>query len=412
MGVPTRCIRAALAVAMVALTPAQGTGNQSTSVQPGSKFSSGDRVPMLQFLALRCADRPIDLRPRFLPAHYVYTAVLDFAAGSFAIDAIPGKHMTLVDGAALQSTKLIAPGDVRRSDVVVRDRLTQAVMQYTITIKRLNGKDSLIRALETPGASVTPDFDPHITDYGVRLAADQDNLNLRFVPWDTGQTFQIRAGPADSNQSTTQGGKRRLDFRFVPRVPPGEVQYTVIKRSFPIDVGQSRVVTITVQSANGDTSLKSAYRLRATRALCPAHRPYYAPDMSKCSVTCNEGYFGEASPAHRCKACAPHCLKCAAWNACQLCEPIVWRALHIVRLSHGRCQLVDIPWLQISEGLAALVISLSVCLCCYAYCCMDSSRGRRKGARRADRMEDGPQSHRLLRSNGEDSEVGPNSDDE
>lgn len=52
---------------------------------------AADEGPRLLLLGLRCADRPLDLQPRFSPTHYVYTATLDFSDGGYSIDVLTPK---------------------------------------------------------------------------------------------------------------------------------------------------------------------------------------------------------------------------------------------------------------------------------------------------------------------------------
>lgn len=517
-----------MAAAAIALRPCcVGATNMSGSALVDA-IPTGRVAPHLQQLGLRCTDRPLDLHPSFSATHYLYNVRIDFAAGSFAIDAVPAEGMRILNAAEMQTTKLIAPGAERRIDIGVVST-ENVTMKYTILVKRLDGTDVKLRRLELPGAELTPVFDADITDYFARLPVSRDHLALRMVLWDTGQTLETRASPgdfqeppewtaarsayspappgpvpvsnavveaaqasgdsglaarsspealqpsspgatlprqaapADTGEETLgaatpgrgpasepwlvpkgsngrPGGKgdagadnfdpfaaagevvaekqRRLAVTAarVGPAPSGETQDAVIKRRFPIEVGSKRLVTVRVKPADGATSMAQTYRLQVVRDSCPAHRPYFAPDAGGCSLTCNAGYFPDVA-AHRCESCPEHCLRCRAWDECQLCEPSEWRALHFVQLRSGYCRPLRIPWERILEALGSAIVALSLLCCCLAWLCSANGEHRRKGAaalaaRRCRRGhawarcsarggEDGAQSHRLLSVEGE-----------
>lgn len=195
------------------------------------------------------------------------------------------------------------------------------------------------------------------------------------------------------------GSKRRLGgVGIVPPPPSGETQYTVIHRRFPIKVGGARLVTVTVHPADGDQTKSRDYTLKVTRGGCPQHLPYFAPDLLACSLTCNEGYFPH-SEAQRCESCSAHCIRCSAWDGCQECEPSQWRVLYFIRLAGGHCQTIQIPWREIIIGLASLVVLLAV----FSVLCCAGRHKVRRYQHRPTKEEDGPQSHRLLPADGEDS---------
>lgn len=352
-------------------------------------------VPQVSFLDLRCGDRPIDLEPKFNPQHYPYIATMDYSMNSFAVDAVASPGMEIVGLSGLQTTQLVSPGATVPVDIRVRDPVNKNEMQYTVTVTRLDGTDVSVRALGLLGSplpTITPMFEYDRYTYTVCMEPTVDHIRLQLVPWDSGQTFEVLSLPEDKPAGTCQAtapvatttiaasqaatpaqvpssllpqspvatGSRRLDALSDP--PTGETQAEVIAKRFPIDVGESRLIQIRVGPANGDQSRHRVYKLHAHRAVCPPHVPFYAPDLKQCAETCNEGYF-RATDAARCEACAPLCLKCSAWNQCQVCQPSEWRTLYIVRLSGGFCQRVQIPWGPIIGGGAGAVIVLSVCCC-------------------------------------------------
>lgn len=417
-GVVSYCHRALLVLAVTFVLL-----GRTSDAQSGGSVVPAD-LPRLIFLGLRCSDRPIDLRPPFSPTHYVYQASLDFSDGSFAVDAIPAPGMTILDMGTLQTTKFIPPGDQHRVDIRVRNPSTSQTNTYTVTVGRLDGLCLQVRALAAPGATVTPLFDPVVLDYSLRLPAEQEQLLLRFVPWDTGQTFEVTSSAANwagppSTTTTTAGPARPTTLAMIgppelqPRVPvvvgddaparrldtvqpvpSGEAQYSVLSRLFPVDLATSRLVTVRVRPANGDAVANQTYRLRTTRAACPAAFPLFSPDMRACTMTCNQGLFADR-PSGRCLSCASHCMQCSAWDGCQLCEPSQWRVLYFVRLTNGYCRVVDIPWQRILAGLGALTVLSSVC-CCLSRGLVQHQR-KKKQVLRARRNKS-LQSERLLRA--------------
>lgn len=317
-----------------------------------------------------------------------------------------------------------------------RSSWLRARMKYTVSVSRLDGTDTRLRALATPGAALSPMFDPDVREYLVHVPSAHDRLGLRWVPWDVGQTFQVTAQPATFEASSWQettpappafplpadhmmdgepdvsAWSRRLGIGDVPAAPPGEAQYAVLTRWFLMEVGGTRLVTIRVRPANGDDSQNGTYTLRASRASCPAARPLFAPDVGICAMTCNEGYFPRAS-ASRCEVCPPHCIHCVAWDDCKVCEASRWRVLHFVWLSGGRCRTLRIPWGRIAGAAVCACVAAALCCCC---CCGHASprsglshakvapAGPGARVRRRWDEAEGPQSHRLLRTDGEPGE--------
>lgn len=463
------------------------TALEGDTVAIADVFASDDATPRLVFLGLRCADRPIDIQPPFSSNHHVYKAYLDFSMGNFAIDAIPAKGMTIQNYEALQTTKLISPGESNPIEIRVSDPASAHTSPpYTVTIIRMDGKDVRIRDLTVNAPEFTPLFDRDITEYYVRLAVDHERLHVRFQPWDTGQTFEVKAqladqqeirewkqwaqtitttplpeqpGPMaggggidplmteaqsssgivelpDSGVSSTTGAvgtapkedtfdpfaheadspTRRLSLALddTSFIIPGETQYSVIERFFPIDVGQSRLIAISVKPANGDLSTSQTYKLQAMRDGCPHHRPFYAPDLGVCAATCNQRYFPHPA-ANECEKCPSLCLRCAAWDECMECEPSQWRLLHFVIRHDGYCKVAHIPWDYILLATLCSVLGLAVCCCCCSG--WTDGVGRREKvtgvaarARRQRRQDwydtdEAVQSHRLLGINGEPTEL-------
>jgi len=437
-------------------------------------------APRLQSLGLRNGDRPLDLQPNFSATHYLYRVEADFSAASFAIDAIPAEGTKIVNAASLRTTNLVAPGEERRIDIDVANP-EGSTMQYTITIRRLDGTDVKLRSLEVPGVELTPRFDADVTVYTAHLAASHENLAMRLVLLDAGQRLSTlmlplgakgpappgfqqdegsasaaeapeddgghvgggasagrsedgvagsQEGPAPTGGRDTFDPFAAADAHLTPRrrlatpgiLPPssGEAQRSVIKRRFHVSVGEQRWVLVRVRPANGDASIHKTYWLQAVRDVCPRHRPYFAPDLRTCSLTCNAGYFPDHQ-ALRCEACPSSCIRCAAWDSCEVCEPSNWQALHFVQLHDGYCSRVRIPWRRALEAFGCGVILLSLCgRSCSSLCCGSRQRPRRVGVASrngqggigsADESdgEGGVQSHRLLSAAREPADPGDHS---
>lgn len=403
-------------------------------------------LPRITYLGLRCSDRPIDLHPGFEATHYLYTATLDYADGSFAVDALletDNDDLELVNAADLQTTRQIDPGDTHRFTVTVRDRRSSATTPYTITVIRLDGSGLRLKALEvTPRASVSlsPVFDPDVLQYNIRLSAAQEYVVFRIVPWDTGQTIETQSLPADfvelmtttttfmpilttpavtamppdlipqepvAEISSPSPSSRRLQSicgdGCVPEVPSGEAQYSVIKRRFPVDMHSSRLITIRVRPANGDPTAAQVYRLQTTREPCPATRPLYSPDIQDCTMTCNVGRFVNGN---RCALCSRHCLDCIGWDSCVRCEASDWRKLRFVRSVGGFCKVVLVPWRAVALVSAAVVILVAVCCCVWRTV---RATSHQSDAKQGKRMR----SERLLRKpNGGGADFFEQSDDD
>lgn len=424
MAPPARPVAWASVAAAFTATTSFGEGGVQTA-----DVYSGDAVPQLAVLGIRCADRPIDLEPPFAPDHYVYSAFLDFAEGSFAVDALPAPGMRIVNTDTLLATALVGPGESHRVDVNVEDSESKASMEYTVTVSRLDGTDVKLRSLDVGSAQLLPsEFDPSVTDYYVAVLADQDYLKLSFIPWDSGQTFFVYAqdcsfedpfaattttmaplalAPAtepvlmlqtpdtETNSSnatkSSQDQNRRLATANVRvghaamatavaaaaqlgrnsglatlQTLSGEVQYQPVTRFFPADPGVQRVITLAVKPANGDSSGNGSYSFKVTRARCPPARPLFAPDAGMCSSTCNLGYYPDAAAA-RCKGCSYRCHRCTAYDACLECDVSQWENLDFVELKDGYCQPWEIP--EDARRRRLIMLGLGTVAVLFIACC-------------------------------------------
>lgn len=364
---------------------------------PSAAAADTSRIPRISFLDIRCTDRPIDLEPKFDPGHYVYSATMDYSMSSFAVDAVPARGMDIVGLDELLTTKLVSPGATHRVDIRVRDPQSQNEMQYTVTVTRLDGTDVSIRAMNIDQATITPLFDPAVLTYSVQLPAIVDHVRLQLAPRDSGQTIQVYATPSSNKESgavsqtastttapmtsettapvatlppalmpqtpvTGENSRRLQNGAGISSTAVGEIQMALLQKRFPVDVGQGLTIQVKVLPANGDITNSATYKLIVSRAACPSHRPFYAPDLHQCAETCDDGFFRATTQA-RCEACAPLCQKCSAWDRCDVCEPSQYRTLKIISNSNGHCKRLRIPWIPIGVGTAGAVILLSVCCC-------------------------------------------------
>jgi hypothetical protein len=402
--------------------------------------AAAGNVPQLLYLGVRSGDRPVDLTPEFSPDHYIYTAALDFESESFAVDATPPAGMELENPAELKTTKIVAPGGQVPVTVKVTDILSSASMQYTVSVTRHDGAVDTLRSLRVVGATLTPSFAPAVTEYFVQLKVEQDMIAVSLVPFDAGQTVQVRALPEEfdtvitSTSTTTtpllessnlqtqplsaQNGTQVLQqnqntivndtaasrvlaatstgtnsINESPAVS-GETQYSAIQRWFPVELAGSRRVLLTVRAANGNAALNRTYIVKVSRAACPPSRPFYAPDLERCAITCNEGFFREAS-ASRCERCQEHCMSCDGWETCRSCEASEWRELRFFHLHHGHCIRMRIPWAFLGLCAAVATVVLSICSCCACSCW--PTPGRRASRRKQQRpWKGGIETNRLL----------------
>lgn len=392
--------------------------------------TGGSDSPQLAYLALRCVDRPIDLQPPFDPRQAIYIAELDFGEPSFAVDAQPAEGMEIMNADDVSSTRLVDPGHQVRSTLKVQNIKTKEHFDYSIHVHRLTGKETHLRELHLPGVlSLEPSFSEETEDYTVLMPAELDRLHIEAVLLDAGQTLKVTSEPTEQEhqwETTTKapmwdpswgirqeknnldGLKPRTEVvsshalekegrRLTQAATAGELQRSTVKRSFPVEVNGSRLVKLEVRAA-GDLSLRT-YRLSTFRAPCPPERPFYAPDVRLCAMTCNDGYFPRRSSS-RCEKCPEHCMRCRSWNLCEVCEASYWQSLHFLRLNNGRCDLLRIHWRDVLFGLCVFIAVISIVFCfCFACCFGSTSRPKRRMSPSKE-TEQAEQSQRLLKVNG------------
>merc|ERR550534_66484 len=77
-------------------------------------------------------------------------------------------------------------------------------MKYTVSVKRLDGKDVRLKELILQRATISPVFSPDVLKYQVTLPAAVDVLRLRIVPWDVGQKVQVLSFESDADFAATE----------------------------------------------------------------------------------------------------------------------------------------------------------------------------------------------------------------
>merc|ERR1719478_978084 len=135
---------------------------------------------------------------------------------------------------------------------------------------------------------------------------------MAYVLADNGQQVHCEA-QAQQSASASAGGsdaERRL-------APTGEVQFLERHQSFPIDVGFTRRVTLTVQSTDPEIRERGAYVVDVMRPGCTPAAPTYDPISKACVVHCPASYYANVE-ANRCSKCNTYCAVCVNIMECQL----------------------------------------------------------------------------------------------
>merc|ERR1719409_2013707 len=133
----------------------------------------------------------------------------------------------------------------------------------------------------------------------------------------------------------------------------GEVQYRENHQSFPIDVGFTRRLTLTVQSTDPEVRERGAYIVDVIRPGCTTSRPLYDPISMACVVHCTSGYYPNIE-SNRCSKCNTNCAVCQNIMECQLCKEDTLDFKYIV-LPDGSCSRVSnsllARWMWWAAGL-------------------------------------------------------------
>lgn len=320
----------------------------------------------------------MDTVPPFKPNVLSYTATLDFVMESFSVDvrAVSGCD---VDQAPMKPI-LVQIGGSKEFTMFARRPETGAKQAYTIKVTRLLGSETELQSLRVRGGELSPNFDPTIRSYTVKLDPQFDKLLTYYklrdneqrlqssakaqfptgskppdataeVP-NTGQGGDAAKASSDSKQASSSGNsdagrlllsdgnetaplRRLVDEgrlllsdgnetaplrRLKVLQATGEVQYKESYETFLVDVGFTRQLMLTVQCADPTQANIGTYALTVVRPGCPAGAPFYDPTKSFCVNNCPSGYYRNQE-INRCSMCNSNCRICTSLLECRMCKP-------------------------------------------------------------------------------------------
>eukprot|EP00928_Gymnodinium_smaydae_P051874 TRINITY_DN3553_c0_g2_i1.p1 TRINITY_DN3553_c0_g2~~TRINITY_DN3553_c0_g2_i1.p1 ORF type:complete len:517 (+),score=106.10 TRINITY_DN3553_c0_g2_i1:127-1551(+) len=314
-------------------------------------------------ITLHYKGRPIDLVPAFRPQVLEYDAMLDFSMDEYFVDARPDTGC-VVDGVPAKPVSMQIGG---KSTTTLRARSNEGSQAsvYVIHVRRLLGSETTLQTLRILGATMSPHFSPEIRSYDVTLdlSADQASVLYRLRDGEqrlrSASTRERPAGAApasgpepdeeeqeeneeesekgansSSNGTASGGSGRRMLRRPLPAddhvdwphearrllvAHSGEVQFREAETTFMVDVGFTRVITLTVQCADATQANIGSYVLRLSRPGCSRRTPFFDPLKGRCVNFCESGYY-KNSAMHRCAKCNENCVICASLRECQMCK--------------------------------------------------------------------------------------------
>jgi hypothetical protein len=239
---------------------------------------------------------------------------------------------------------------------------TQQTQAYVINTRRLLGSETDLDLLRVEGSTMSPVFDPTITNYEVKLNLAYDEARITYRLRDNEQRIRGSSTETPKSWATTttttaavenvtgnataknsskeddksngndEGGNgdgRRLaaasignEILWQRRLEEevGEVQHAEETLSFMVDVGFTRKITLTVQCADAAQGNIGAYRLTVTRPSCTQEKPYFEPQKRTCVNFCPSGFYKHVVMG-RCAKCNTNCLECDSLEKCQMCKP-------------------------------------------------------------------------------------------
>jgi len=328
-----------------------------------SLCASANNVCLLETLSLRFKDSPINLVPPFVPTVFSYAATLDFVMDGFSVDvrAAPGCE---VDQAPNQAIP-VQVGSSHQLTVFAKNPKTGARQAYIFKATRLLGSETELQKLTVDGGQLSPQFDPAIRSYKVRLSLTNDVVKVWYTQRDAGQRSNVVAS-GEAFPNTNAAGKRLL-------LATGEVQYINRYKEFVIDVGFTRTITITVESSDATQANIGTYKLETTRDGCNPAKPYYDPTTLRCVNNCPSAYYRNPR-IHRCSECNTNCLVCTGLLTCQMCKPNTIDNTYVLQ-TDGSCaqnpnRILEKYWwwcvgLAVFAGLIMLLGLGALC----QYCC-------------------------------------------
>lgn len=367
----------------------------------------------LTSLSLRSGNQPVDLVPPFDPMTHMYTATLGFQMDSYSVDALASDGCE-ADDAPNQAIP-VAYGDTNELNLFAKNPATDQRQSYVLRVGRLRGSETQIQVLRIDGAILFPPFNPDIVSYTAALALSSDMIRITYVTRDADQRVHCEASPQQT------GSQVNNTQPFLSQIPPssttgrvtmqlqpmtqtsttgapsaagdagrrlqmsGEVQYLERHKAFPVDVGFTRTLALTIQSADDMQAQLGTYTVAVTRAQCNMAKPLFDPVSQGCVVNCPSAYYANWE-LQRCARCNTNCAVCVSLVQCQLCTPATVDSGFALQ-PDGSClqttnRIVDkYRWWCIGFGMFVLILLCLVCvLFCQCICdvCCGSSRSRRE----------------------------------
>eukprot|EP00927_Polykrikos_kofoidii_P066763 TRINITY_DN62328_c0_g1_i1.p1 TRINITY_DN62328_c0_g1~~TRINITY_DN62328_c0_g1_i1.p1 ORF type:complete len:455 (+),score=59.47 TRINITY_DN62328_c0_g1_i1:307-1671(+) len=369
------------------------------------RCSAATRKPCsIQDMSLRYGSMPIDVEPSFRPYIFSYVATLAFSMDSFSVSARPDTGCD-VDGTPPEPVH-VQIGGTAKLRLYARDQETQERQPYDVTLNRLLGSETDLQLLRVEKGAISPVFDPAVRSYTVRLDISSDEARIVYKLRDNEQRIRsatTREGPTDASSAARL--LQALEAEGVPRLvedetssrdlvisdgaaeagPPrrlgseattGEVQFREDHALFMLDVGFSRVITLTVQCADATQANIGTYEIAVSRPRCKPEKPYFDPMKRMCVNYCQSGFY-KNSEALRCSRCNTYCLVCRSLVACQMCRPNTADFEYVVQ-SDGSCRRYEnhifkkYRWWSIGWGAFLVFLVLLGCAGLCQACCIGS----------------------------------------
>eukprot|EP00913_Durusdinium_trenchii_P026321 g24698.t2 len=309
----------------------------------------------LAFLQLRSRDLAVDLTPSFDPEVFNYAATLEFAMEEFSIDAKVPEGCEL---SGLPNRPFLAPApnregeeNAKETNLCVRDPPSGKEQWYRISVTKLAGSETEVLGLQLRGGELHPSFEPAVRSYTAHMDVAYEFIQVSYVVLDNGQRLRWKATPEvpeatvgghdrdgpneDDGGNTTEerpSPKQLCCLNELVRSPKerrltGEKQHFLRHEVFPIDVGYTRKVTLSIQSADpmqdgspvqSRRAARGVYFLEVTRGHCPPRQPFFEPRTRACTLECPQGTYPNHAQG-RCSYCNRNCAVCQTLAICELC---------------------------------------------------------------------------------------------
>lgn len=341
----------------------------------------------LAFLQLRSRDLAVDLTPSFDPEVFNYAATLEFAMEEFSIDAKVPEGCEL---SGLPNRPFLAPApnregeeNAKETNLCVRDPPSGKEQWYRISVTKLAGSETEVLGLQLRGGELHPSFEPAVRSYTAHMDVAYEFIQVSYVVLDNGQRLRWKATPEvpeatvgghdRDGPNEDDGGNTTEERRLT-----GEKQHFLRHEVFPIDVGYTRKVTLSIQSADPMQAARGVYFLEVTRGHCPPRQPFFEPRTRACTLECPQGTYPNHAQG-RCSYFNRNCAVCQTLAICELCLQDTIQHSFIINKGDGSCKMVEknffvqYYWWCVSGSicgallLCMMIISLCQCLC--DYCC-------------------------------------------